>query len=239
MTNNTKAFTFNFRSDAIKSLKDLAYNDARLAESALELTRKACEMIPEIGQTVKPLDLTEKELIKVPDESIAQLKDGYLLRYLETRGTKHIIPMSDGKEKTIETKIIMRYTSAQMTAMVKHEDELYITKLKAIRKAVQTDISKSYKRLEERCAKYRLEQKIADIAVLESKSIAEVKKEKNVGGRGATLTMAERIPKMLDDLYTKGKQANSNGIDEIDLILLNKLILKFKSDALKCIKPRA
>jgi hypothetical protein len=239
MTNNNKSFALNFRSDSIKSLKDLAYIDARLAESALELTRKACEMVPEIGQTVNPLDLTVKEIIKVPDEIVTQLKDGYLLRYLETRGIKHVIPMSNGKEKIIETKIIMRYTSSQMTAMVKHEDELYMTKLKAIRKAVQTDISKSYKRLEERCAKYRLEQKIADIAELEQKSIADVKKEKNVGGRGATLTMSERIPKMLDDLYTKGKQAQSNGIDDIDLILLNKLILKFKSDALKCIKPRA
>ena len=231
--------TFSFKLATTMSLRDLAYTDARLTESALELTRKACEMIPEIGQTVKPLDLTEKELIKVPEEVVAQLKDGYLLNYLETRGIKHVLSLSNDKEKTIDTKVIMKYTSAQMTAMAKSEDALYMTKLKAIRKAVQTDISKSYKRLEERCAKYRLEQKIADIAEIESKSIAEVKKEKNVGGRGATLTMSERIPKMLDELYIKGKQAQSNGIDDIDLILLNKLILKFKSDALKCIKPRA
>jgi len=239
MTTNTKSFAFNFRVDAVKSLKDLAYNDARLSESAIELTRKACEMIPQIGETVKPLDLNEKELIKLPDEIIAQLKDGYLIRYLETRGTKHVLPMSNGKEKAIDTKVIMKYTPAQITAMGKTEDELYLSKLKAIRKAVQTDVSKSYKRLEERCAKYRLEQKIADIASLEDKSIADVKKERHVGGRGETLTMAERIPKVLDELYTKGKQSSSKGVDEIDLVQLNKLIIKFKADALKCIKPRA
>lgn len=230
MTTNNKSLTFNFRSDSIKSLKDLAYNDARLAESSEELTRKACEMVPELGLG---------QTIKVPAEAEAQIKDGYLLRYLETRNVKHVIPLSNGKEKSIDTKGIMRYTTQQINALVKIEDELYMTKFKSIRKAVQSDISKSYKRLEKRCIKYRLEQKVVNIATLENKSIEQVKKEHNIGGRGATLTMSERIPKMLDDLYTKGKQAQSNGVDDIDLVLLNKLILKFKTDALKCIKSRA
>jgi len=233
-----------FKLGDVMSIKDLAYADARVSEASGDITLRAIQMIPEIGNVKawsKPLDaltsedLSNRDIMEVPKEIIEQLKSGYLLRYLELNNTKHVLPFGKGKEKMIETKTIMAFSALQITAMGKTEDKAYLDSIKQVRKTVQTVISNSYKRLVDRCYKQRHIDLVKTIALETNQTVEELKEKGIVGGRGATLLMVQRIPKVLDDLYIKAKQENTAN-KNIDLEAMQKIITKAKIDLAKCVK---
>lgn len=185
----------------IKTLRDAAYSAALATDTVVDSARFVHQQCPTY-------------LDAAPDEVVAELDEGYMLRYSETHPPKtysridgNLVENSKGKEK-IEVSIFyaMSFTPQAFGAL-RNDDPMLHALIKVWRDA---------------WSKYR------------SNRHGDLKREirRLIDGpqtRSPTKAFAEVVNDVLDNLMTRCKNAKARGDDTADLDLLHRRVAAFKS----------
>ena len=185
----------------IKTLRDAAYSAALATDTVIDSARFVYEKYPTF-------------LDGAPDEVIAQLDEGYMLRYSETHPAKiysridgNLVESSKGKEKVEVTIFYAMAFTPQAFGALRNEDPVLHGIIKVWR---------------DTWSKYR------------SNKHGDLKREirRLIEGprtRTPTKTFSEVVGDVLESLVVRCKNAKARGDESANLDLLHKQIAAFKS----------